>query len=67
MTLHAYVLYIPVVGYASHHTDLGRTQNMMIIVFWVYPSFQKKKSDNNYTTSRSIIEQTKSKQHGNIE
>ena len=26
MTLYAYVLYIPVVGYASHHTYLGRTQ-----------------------------------------
>ena len=62
MTLYAYVLYIPVVGYASHHTYLGRTQNMIMIVFWVYPSFQKK-TDNNYTTSRSIIEQTKSKQH----
>ena len=62
MTLYAYVLYVPVRRQASHHTYLGRTQNMMMIVLWVYPSFQKK-TDNNYTTSRSIIEQTKSKQH----
>ena len=65
MTLYAYVLYIPVVGYASHHTYLGRTQNdddRLMSLKRVYPSFQKK-SEINYTTSRSIIEQTKSKQH----
>ena len=61
-------LYIPVVGYSSHHTYLGsyakddddrpyESKNSLSIVS------KKKNLTINYTTSRSIIEQTKSKQH----
>ena len=61
MTLHAYVLYIPVVGYASHHICLSYAKHdddRLMSLKRVYPSFQKN-LDYNYTTSRNIIEQTK--------
>ena len=47
----------------THHIiPIVRTQNMMVIVFWVYPSF-KKNPDLNCHTSHTVIEQTKWKKH----
>ena len=63
MTLYAYVLNIPVVRYASHHTrssDAKHDGDRLLSL-----SIVSKKTDFNCHTSHNIIEETKSKQHEN--